>query len=166
MIRQQAAAVGLEVMQLPTNPTTYAATVRSALDELKSRSFVGIVAGDIHLAHVRADNEKNAARSGLSLIEPLWHYDGIALLEELVCAGFRAVLTSCDEQWADVLWPGREIDREFIEAVAKAPIDPCGENGEYHSFVFDGPLFAERVPWLPGEIRRSNGFSQLDLTAN
>jgi diphthamide synthase (EF-2-diphthine--ammonia ligase) len=75
------------------------------------------------------------------------------------------VLTCCDERWPDVLQPGRPIDAAFLAAIERnAAIDVSGENGEYHSFVFDGPPFSHPVRWHAGEIRRANGFSQIDQT--
>ncbi|MFP5289267.1 MAG: hypothetical protein ACLGI9_26270, partial [Thermoanaerobaculia bacterium] len=139
-------------------------TFRAALDELKARGYAGVIAGDLHLEDVRQWNQERAVAAGLRLLEPLWHHDGLALLETFVTAGFRAVLTCCDDRWAGTLWPGREIDQAFLRDVSSIErLDACGENGEYHSFVFDGPLFLHPVDWSSGEIRRANGFSQLDL---
>jgi diphthine-ammonia ligase len=164
LIAQQAAALGLDLIQRPTSSDNYSAVVSDTLRMLKEHDYAGLVAGDIHLEDVREGNEVNAARAGLRLVEPLWHGNGVALLEDFVASGFRAVLTCCDERWPDILRPGREIDRAFIEDVSAATaIDPSGEYGEYHSFVFDGPLFMGRVGWQAGAIRRSNGFAQLDL---
>ncbi|HEY6235302.1 MAG TPA: hypothetical protein VIW69_09405, partial [Candidatus Elarobacter sp.] len=164
LIAKQAAAADLELAQWSTRPESYATVTADALRTLKDKGYAGVIAGDIHLADVRQSNEELAAGAGLVLVEPLWHDDGIELLEDFVGSAFRAVLTCCDDRWPDILWPGREIDREFIADVSHAAaIDANGEQGEYHSFAFDGPLFAHPVRWSAGIIRRSNGFSQLDL---
>src|SRR5436190_9336365 len=84
--------------------------------------------------------------------------------QRFIAAVFQAVLTCCKDDWPDVLRPGRQIDAAFLASIAQTDaIDPSGENGEYHAFVFDGPLFARPIDWKPGEIRRANGFSQIDL---
>jgi len=164
LIAEQARALGLELFQYATGPDTFTSLFGEALKKLEARGYAGVVAGDLHLEDVRQWNEEQAAAAGLRLVEPLWHRGGLPMLEAFVAAGFRAVLTSCDDRWSDILRPGREIDQKFIADVSRAPgLDPCGENGEYHSFVFDGPLFSHPVKWSPGEMRRANGFSQLDL---
>ena len=164
LIGEQARALELELGQYPTRADHYASAVAHALHVLKSRGFKGIIAGDIHLEEVRQWNQHQAGEAGLELVEPLWHSDGRELLRSFVSAGFRAILTCCDDRWPDTLQAGREIDNRFIDDVLRdGQFDTCGENGEYHSFVFDGPLFSRAVEWAPGEFRRSNRFTQLDL---
>jgi len=164
LVGEQACALGVDLFQYPTKPESFANSFASALHDLKARKYAGIIAGDIHLEDVRRWNEEQASNAGLQLVEPLWHCDGANLLEEFVGAGFRALLTCSGEQWPAVLWPGREIDLKFIaDVVPIADLDACGERGEYHSFVWDGPLFSHSVTCVPGEVRRSNGFSQIDL---
>lgn len=164
LIVGQANALRLELFQHGTLPDTFAGAFAAALGDLKARGYAGVVAGDIHLEDVRQWNEEQAFGAGLQLVEPLWHLGGPAILEEFVAAGFRAVLTCCDKRWAELLRPGREIDHAFIlEASHAHGLDVCGENGEYHSFVIDGPLFSRRVGFTTGEVRRGNGFSQIDL---
>jgi uncharacterized protein (TIGR00290 family) len=164
LIAEQARALGLDIFQYGTRPDSFATTFADALHELKARGYAGIIAGDIHLEDVRQWNEDQVSGAGLRLVEPLWHRGDPVMLEEFVAAGFRAVLTCCDDKWAAALWPGREIDHEFVADVSRiSGFDACGEHGEYHTFVFDGPLFLHRINWFPGEIRRSNGFSQIDL---
>jgi uncharacterized protein (TIGR00290 family) len=164
LIRDQASALGLGMFQYATRPDSYSAAFSNALAELKTSGYEGIIAGDIHLQDVRQWNEEQVQSANLLLVEPLWHSNGVEMLEEFVAAGFRSVLTCCDDRWSSVLWPGREINKEFISDVSRIPgLDVSGEQGEYHSFVYDGPLFSRRIDWAPGTIRRANGFSQIDL---
>jgi uncharacterized protein (TIGR00290 family) len=166
LIAKQARAVGLDLFQIATKPDSFAISFEAALHEIKTRGYAGVIAGDIHLEDVRLWNDERASDAGLKLVEPLWHEDGIGILKSLVGEGFRAVLTCCDDKWSDHLWPGREIDRDFIDDVSTiSGLDVCGERGEYHSFVFDGPLFSSRANFTLGEIRRANGFSQIDLVS-
>jgi uncharacterized protein (TIGR00290 family) len=164
LITEQARKLGVQIFQYGTGPDSFDTALSGALHELKARGYTGIIAGDIHLADVRRLNEELAMEAGLQLIEPLWHCDGRQILGEFVQTGFRAVLTCCEDKWGSVLWPGREIDQGFIDDVSRvAGLDPCGELGEYHSFVVEGPLFSRPVQWTLGETRRSNGFSQIDI---
>lgn len=167
MIVRQAHELQLELFQVGTKPDRFADSFQAALHALKDRGYAGVIAGDIHLEDVRQWNEERADAAGLQCIEPLWHDEGLNILRSLVDARFRAVLTCCDDKWQSILWPGREIDSVFIADVSKnSDFDVCGERGEYHSFVFDGPVFSNPVDWLKGEIRRSNGFSQIDLLSH
>jgi uncharacterized protein (TIGR00290 family) len=165
LIAEQARALGLELFQYPTTPDSFAGTFIEALHHLKARGYAGVVAGDIHLDDVRTWNEERASDAGLRLVEPLWLCEPSAILKDFVEAGFRALLTCASEQWSHILRPGREITEEFVADVSGIRgLDACGEHGEYHSFVFDGPLFSHAIICVPGELRRSNGFSQIDLT--
>lgn len=164
LISEQARALGLDLFQCGTKPDSFGSSFEEMLRTLKNRGYTGLIAGDIHLEDVRKWNEERATGAGLRLVEPLWHDEGASLLRSLTREGFRTVLTCCDDKWKNVLWPGREIDESFIDDVSQiAGLDVCGERGEYHSFVFDGPIFSYQVRWNPGEVRRSNGFSQIDL---
>src|SRR5206468_1852603 len=82
---------------------------------------------------------------------------------ELVATGGRAVITCCEAAKVDESWLGRIVDEHFARDIQNVPIDPCGENGEYHSFAFAGPLFARPVRWSAGETRSDGRFAQLDL---
>jgi diphthine-ammonia ligase len=164
LIFEQARALGLDLFQYGTTPDSFPASFEAALHMIRTSGYTGVIAGDIHLEDVRKWNVERAAGAGLRLVEPLWHDEGVNILRSLTGEGFRAVLTCCEDKWGRALRPGREIDRGFIDDVSQiSGLDVCGERGEYHSFVFDGPLFSCRVHWDPGEIRRSNGFSQIDL---
>jgi uncharacterized protein (TIGR00290 family) len=164
LIIEQANLLGLEIFQYGTNPDSFTATFLSSLHDLKTRGYTGIIAGDLHLEDVRRWNEEQATIAGLKLVEPLWHSGGLSMLEAFIESGFRAVITCSNNSWANTVRAGREIDKSFIADVSRlSDFDVCGENGEYHSFVFDGPSFSEPVKWSPGETRNSNGFSQIDL---
>jgi uncharacterized protein (TIGR00290 family) len=165
LIAEQARALGVDLFQYPTAPDSFANTFTEALHNLKARGYAGVVAGDIHLDDVRTWNAERASDADLQLVEPLWHCEPSAILKDFVEAGFRAILTCAGEQWGHILRPGREITEEFVTDVSGIKgLDACGENGEYHSFVFDGPPFLHAITFVPGELRRSNGFSQIDLT--
>jgi uncharacterized protein (TIGR00290 family) len=163
VIEAQAVAAGVPLRQHATSWADFEASFRGALASVAADRFAGIVFGDIHLADVRAWYETRVRAAGLEHVEPLWGEPPAALLEEFVTSGGRAVITCCELAKLDEGWLGRVIDESFPAEIAGVPIDPCGENGEYHSFAFAGPPFVEPVPWVLGPIRRENGFIQADL---
>ncbi len=133
------------------------------LAELRADGCAGVVLGDIHLADVRAWYEERVTGAGLAHVEPLWGDAPEALLREFVDGGGRAVVTCVDTTRLDARWLGRVVDESFAYDMAGAGIDPCGENGEYHTFAFAGPAFAQEVGWRPGETRSDGRFLQLDV---
>ena len=137
--------------------------LREELDRLRGRGFTGVVFGDIHLGDVRAWYEERVTGAGLSHVEPLWGDSSSELLSEYVHSGGRAVVTCVELKALDESWLGRIIDDKFATDVASTAIDACGENGEYHSFAFDGPVFSRPVSWFAGERRSDGSFAQLDL---
>lgn len=163
MIRAQAAALGLELRAVGTTWEAMPRGLEAELRSLKEDGFAGVVFGDIHLADVRAWYEERVGAAGLEHIEPLWGTRSIELLQEFVAIGGRSVLTCVNLDVLDESWLGRIIDRAFIDDIAATDADACGENGEYHTFAFDGPMFARPVSWQPGETRRESNFAQLDL---
>ena len=120
--------------------------------------------GDIHLADVRAWYEDRVTAAGLEHVEPIWGEPPDLLLGEFISSGGRAVITCVDLAKLDEAWLGRIIDERFATEIEAAGVDPCGENGEYHSFAFAGPVFKAPLPWMPGARRLDSGFAQLDLT--
>ena len=163
LIAAQAAAIGVPLRQRGTSWTAFEVIFRQTLAELAAEGIAGVVFGDIHLADVRAWYEERVRAAGLEHAEPLWGDAPASLLREFVETGGRAVITCCELAKLDERWLGRIIDLEFPSAIREVAIDPCGENGEYHSFTFTSPLFARPVMWNPGERRWDARFVQLDL---
>jgi Diphthamide synthase len=96
-------------------------------------------------------------------VEPLWGDRPLALLQEFVAGGGRAVVTCVDTDRLDAAWLGRVVDESFVDDIAGLDVDPCGENGEYHSFAFAGPAFVRPLPWRPAGRRSDGRFVQLDV---
>lgn len=163
LIRAQASSLGIALDQHATAWSGYETALRSALADLKQAGFAGVVFGDIHLADVRAWYEERVRAAGLEHVEPIWGTPSMTLLQEFVQSGHRAVITCCEEGKLDGSWLGRVIDDAFPAAIARVAIDPAGENGEYHSFVFDGPSFSRPVRWRPGRTTRDGTFIQLEI---
>jgi len=163
LVAEQAAAAGIAIRQYATSWSDFEPVFRGALEALVRDGVAGVVFGDIHLADVRAWYEERVRTAGLEHVEPLWGEPPRDLLDEFVATGGRAVITCCETAKIDESWLGRIVDEHFARDIQNIPIDPCGENGEYHSFAFAGPLFARPVRWSAGETRSDGRFAQLDL---
>jgi uncharacterized protein (TIGR00290 family) len=163
MLDAQAAAIGVELRAIATSWPDMEACLRRELVSLREEGFAGVVFGDIHLADVRAWYETRVVAAGLEHVEPIWGEPPPALLAEFISRGGRAVLTCVELAKLDESWLGRVTDEQFATDIQKTGVDACGENGEYHSFAFDGPVFNQPVEWTAGERRLDGGFAQLDL---
>ena len=164
MLEAQAAAIGIQLRAIPTTWAEMEASLRRELRSLTDEGFTGVVLGDIHLADVRAWYEERVTAAGLEHIEPIWGEPPQQLLDEFVVSGGRAVVTCVDLTKLDETWLGRVIDESFVVDIERTGVDPCGENGEYHSFAFAGPVFSTQLAWALGDRRSESGFAQLDLT--
>jgi diphthine-ammonia ligase len=163
MLRVQAEAIGLELRAIGTAWTAMEARLGEELKRLRSQGFKGVVFGDIHLADVRAWYEQRVVAAGLEHVEPLWGEASSTLLDEYVRGGGRAAITCIDLDRLGQTWLGRIIDEKFVRDIVATGVDPCGENGEYHSFAFAGPEFRQPVVWSAGETRKDGRFVQLDV---
>jgi len=122
-----------------------------------------VVFGDVFLEDVRRYREDNLSKVGMRGIFPLWGRDTGELARTFVDLGFEAVITCVDTHLLDGGFVGRAFDRQFLSELP-ASVDPCGENGAFHSFVYDGPVFGERIAYTKGEmVLRENRFQYCDL---
>ena len=157
LLAAQAQRLGLPLRQLrlPENPSmaAYEQALGGTLAEMRAQGVAEVVYGDIFLEDLRAYREQQLARAGLRGAFPLWQRAGADLLRELLDLGFQAVVVCVSEQFLDASFCGRLLDRDFLRDLPPG-VDPCGENGEYHSFVFDGPDFSEPIEVVRGELVR------------
>jgi diphthamide synthase (EF-2-diphthine--ammonia ligase) len=121
------------------------------------------VFGDIYVAEGRGWFEARVKDAGMEFMEPIRGEGSSELLSEFVETGGRAVITCVDLGRLDESWLGRIIDERFMNEIKTTAADPCGENGEYHSFAYDGPMFKHPIRWRTGETRSALGFIQLDV---
>ena len=156
LLDAQAEAIGLPLDKLrlpagggPCTNDQYEALVGAKLAEYVERGVRHVGHGDIFLADLRAYREKNLAKLGMTGVFPIWQRDTRELVQSFVDLGFRAVLCCVEGAKLDGSFVGRELN---LDLVADLPpgIDPCGENGEYHSFVYDGPIFGQPVEFEIG----------------
>jgi uncharacterized protein (TIGR00290 family) len=148
LLEIQAAATGLpiEIVELPreVDDETYRREVGALLDRARSEGIEQIAFGDLQLADLRQWREQFVAAHGLRCAFPLWGRDTAALAREMVAAGLEARITCVDPAKLEERWLGQPFDAEFLEALP-AGIDPCGENGEFHTFVAAGPMLHDRI---------------------
>jgi len=118
--------------------------------------------GDIFLEDLRAYREKNLARVGMTALFPIWKRDTRELIRHFHEQRFRAIAACIDTKILDPSFAGRELDESFFRDLPPQ-VDPCGENGEFHTFVFDGPIFQSPIPIRTGEVVNRDGFVFCDL---
>ena len=166
LLAQQADALGLPLHEVRIPPQcvnpVYEARMEEALRVHLQRGVRQVAFGDIFLADLRAYREKNLARIGMTAFFPIWKRDTRELARSLVALGFRAVAVCVDDKALDRGFAGRLLDQSFFRDLPQKA-DPCGENGEFHSFVFDGPGFRRTVPFSIGEVVARDGFYFCDL---
>lgn len=166
LLHAQAAALGLPLQEVSITPgagnAEYERAMGAALERCREDGVRHVGFGDIFLEDLREYRERNLARVGMQAVFPVWRRDTAELVASFHALGFRAVTAVVDPRVLPESFVGREIDARFVLDLP-AGVDPCGENGEYHSFVYDGPIFARPVPVERGEIVLRDGFVFCDL---
>ena len=141
----------------------YGNKMKEMLIHFSKLGVTAVAFGDIFLEDLRRFREDQLSKVDMKGIFPLWNKDTGELAKAFINLGFRAIVTSTDSKMLDRKFVGREIDEEFLAEIPPG-VDPCGENGEFHSFVFSGPLFKRRVLFRVGEVvLRENRFHYCDL---
>ncbi len=155
LLEAQAKSLGLPLQKvlIPDMPTmeVYDNIMRYTLSELKNKGATASVFGDIFLEDLRAYREKKLAEVNMKGVFPLWKIPTRQLLTEFIDLGFKTIITCVNEKHLDKSFAGRIIDHDFIKDLPP-DVDPCGENGEFHTFVFDGPIFKEPIAFTKGEV--------------
>jgi uncharacterized protein (TIGR00290 family) len=155
LLEQQAGQIGipLKTLMLPDTPTmeAYDRTMKVALTKLRQQGVTVSIFGDIFLEDLREYRESRLAELGLKGAFPLWKRPTDELAESFISDGFRAVLVCVDERYLGNEYAGREYDKSLLNDLPDG-VDPCGENGEFHTFVYDGPIFSRPVLFNRGDI--------------
>lgn len=166
LLDAQAAAVGLPLVKVripsPCPNEVYERAMGEAMAEALARGIDHVVFGDLFLADIRAYREAQLARVGMTPVFPLWLRDTRALAREMIDEGMSAVLTCVDPRQLDRGFAGRRFDGALLDALP-ASVDPCGENGEFHTLVTAGPMFARPIRVRTGEIVERDGFVFADV---
>jgi uncharacterized protein (TIGR00290 family) len=151
---QQLESIGLPfgTIELPEEPSmeTYEVLMKNAVERLRSEGFTCAVFGDIFLEDLRKYREEQLKGFGIGTVFPLWKNDTKKLLAEFIHLGFKAIVVCVNAELLDESFAGRIIDQAFLEDLP-ANVDPCGENGEFHTFCFDGPIFRHPVAFTKGK---------------
>lgn len=154
LVERQAEALGLPLHWLrlpePAPMPVYERMMHETLTAFRANKFTHAAFGDIFLADLKAFREKGLAKVDMQGVFPLWGRDSRQLVEEFIELGFKAVVVCVNAKCLDVSFAGRPLDHAFLRDLPPG-VDPCGEHGEYHSFVYDGPLFREPVRFATGE---------------
>ncbi|HKN77378.1 MAG TPA: diphthine--ammonia ligase [Candidatus Acidoferrum sp.] len=166
LLERQAHSIGLPLHEVRIPPQcinpTYEARMEEALRIHFENGVRKVAFGDIFLEDLRAYREKNLARIGMTALFPIWKRDTRELIRAFHSNRFRAVAVCVDSKVLDPSFAGRELDESFFGDLPPHA-DPCGENGEFHTFVFDGPIFQTPIPVRTGEIVNRDGFVFCDL---
>ena len=166
LLDRQIAALDLPVIKVPLpSPCPneiYESRMAEACTLIVGQGVRHMVFGDLFLEDIRAYREEKLARAGMEGIFPLWKRDTAALAREMIASGLAAHLVCVDPKQLDRRFAGRKFDLTLLSELPEN-VDPCGENGEFHTFVSAGPGFAAPIPVRPGEVVERDGFVFADL---
>jgi uncharacterized protein (TIGR00290 family) len=166
LLEAQAESAGIPLWTVPlpwpcTNET-YEAKMRNLIAKAKELGVQAFAFGDLFLTEIRAYRERQLAGTGMDPIFPIWGIPTKDLALEMIRSGMRARLSCVDPKQISAQFAGREFDEKLL-ADLPASADPCGENGEFHSFVYAGPMLATHIPVVNGETVTRDGFVYTDL---
>jgi len=155
LLEAQAKAIGLPLLtiELPEQPgmAEYEEAMLAKVQQLQQAGCTHTIFGDIFLEDLRIYREQKLKQQGIECVFPLWKQDTTALVQEFIQLGFKTMVVCVNSQYLDKSFCGRVIDESFLNDLP-AKVDPCGENGEFHSFVFEAPIFKQPIPITKGEI--------------
>ncbi len=166
LLELQAESVGIPLWTVPLpwpcSNEQYEGRMRDLCTHALGAGVEAIAFGDLFLADIRAYREKQLAGTGLEPLFPVWQIPTAELAQTMITSGLRAKITCVDPKVLPADFAGRDFDSQFLADLPPG-IDPCGENGEFHSFVYDGPEFRQAMDVAVGEIVERDGFVFADL---
>jgi uncharacterized protein (TIGR00290 family) len=166
LLLRQAENVGLPLrlvsLPFPCSNEAYEERMGAAIAAAQSDGIKGIAFGDLFLSDVRQYREKMMAETGITPLFPLWGRPTAELAREMTAGGLRAQITCVDPRRLPAAMAGKEYNEDFLNSLPDN-VDPCGENGEFHSFAFDGPMFNRPVEFTVGDTVERDGFIFTDL---
>ncbi|OCK52351.1 ATP-binding protein [Chryseobacterium sp. CBo1] len=155
LLEKQAESLGFPLikMEIPKEPTMeeYQEIMTRTMNEIQSQDVTHSIFGDIFLEDLRKYREDQLNNIGMEAVFPLWKINTTDLIHEFLDLGFKTIVTCVNEIYLDKTFAGRIIDKDFINDLPEN-VDPCGENGEFHTFTFDGPIFKNPIDFKIGEI--------------
>jgi uncharacterized protein (TIGR00290 family) len=156
-------SAGIPMIECRSSGENYHLEFENGLRQAARLGAEVCVFGDIDVDEHLEWNEARCANAGLKCVLPLWKQDREALVYELLDAGFMAVIKCVESKWLGDEFLGKTLDRDLVERIRETGSDICGENGEYHTFVFDGPIFSSPVKIRLGEIIAFDKHSAIDV---
>jgi uncharacterized protein (TIGR00290 family) len=166
LLERQAASLGIPLHKVfiskGANNAEYESRFEEALSGYKQRGIDTVAFGDLFLEDIKLWRDQFLSRHAMVGLYPVWKRDTATAIRDFIAQGFRTVIVCVDPKQLDSRFAGRVIDKELLSELPSG-CDPCGENGEFHSFVFDGPIFREPVHFTRGEIVWRDGFWFCDL---
>jgi uncharacterized protein (TIGR00290 family) len=166
LVEMQAAAAGLPLVKVlipsPCSNEIYEQAMSEAMARARAEGVRHVVFGDLFLEDIRAYREKNLGACEMTPVFPLWRKDTRKLAEEMLAGGLSAYITCVDPRKLDASFAGRRFDAKLLRDLPSS-VDPCGENGEFHTFANAGPMFDREIHVTPGEIVERAGFVFVDL---
>ncbi len=166
VLEAQAEAAGQPIhiipLPWPCSNEAYEAAMRTACDNAIASGIKAIAFGDLFLEDIRRYREERLSGTGLTPLFPVWKSDTRALLREMIDAGVKTRIVCIDPKKMPREFAGRDLDSEFLRDLPEG-VDPCGENGEFHTCVYDGPMFRHPIPIEGGEVVERDGFVFADV---
>jgi uncharacterized protein (TIGR00290 family) len=167
LLSAQADRLGLPLVtiEIPAHCSNevFEARMAEAIADARADDITLLIFGDLFLRDVRSHREDQLAGTGISSVFPLWDRPTKLLAHEMLRSGIRAVVTCVDQSQLDGRFVGRRYDAKFLSELPER-VDPCGENGEFHTFVWDGPGFSSPIEIEIGQVIERDGFSFCDAT--
>jgi uncharacterized protein (TIGR00290 family) len=169
LLKLQSASLAIPLVEvwIPRNATNeiYELRMKQVLVKLKEDHGISKIAfGDLFLQDIREYREKLLQNIGFNCLFPIWGMDTRILANNFINSGFRAIVCTLDPKLLSPRFCGREYDRSFLTEIPES-VDPCGENGEFHTFVYDGPIFKDTIRVDVGETVQRDGFCFADIIA-
>lgn len=169
LLRKQAESIGIPLREVYVSKNgsneEYELQMREALEVFKGQGIKKVAFGDIFLEDIRRYRVEQLGKLGMDALFPLWGSNTYYLANRFIELGFQAIVVCVDTERLHGNFSGREFNQKFINDLPKS-VDPCGEHGEFHTFVYDGPIFKKRIAFSRGEIiLRDNRFCYCDLVA-
>ena len=169
LVEMQADAAGLPLIKAPLpwpcSNVDYEAAMKKVCEQALMQGVSAIAFGDLYLADIRAYREQQLKGTGLEPLFPIWQIPTDQLARQMIAAGLRAKLVCVDPKQLDAKFIERDFDLQLLSELPSG-VDPCGENGEFHSFVYGGPMFSRQLPIAMGEKVERDGFCYCDVLAD
>ena len=164
LIQLQSQALGIPLLQKETTWGGYEQEFKKTVRSLVPNGIEGMVFGDIYLQEHRDWVERVCGEIGIEAVEPLWGRKTEKVVSDFIDAGFEAVIVSAKSELINKKWLGHRVDKDFVRYLSNSGIDPCGESGEYHTVVVNGPIFGSRIEITQGRTYQRNNHWLLDIS--